>query len=165
MNSDRANSTHDSAAPLEPDAMATSSRSLVAEVELLSNPLDLASLWSRLADDDCGARMVFAGCTRRHTGEQVTQSLSYQAYPSMAVAELQMLAERAIERWDLRRLVIQHRVGEVPVGEPSVAIAAASPHRPAVMEAIPWLMDELKRTVPIWKRESFADGTTSWIHS
>ena len=68
------------------------------------------------------------------------------------------------ERWPLRAIAIQHRLGLVEVGQASVAVAVASSHRGPVMEAIPWLMDRLKQRVPIWKQETYADGSTEWIH-
>ncbi len=133
-------------------------------IELTDEPLDPTAILALVADDDCGAQIIFLGCTRRTTGEKITQQLTYQAYRSMAISELRGLAEKAANRWNLRRLAIYHRLGEVAVGQASVAIAAASPHRPDVMAAIPWLMDRLKETVPIWKQETFADGSSAWIH-
>ncbi|XZE55354.1 molybdenum cofactor biosynthesis protein MoaE [Planctomycetaceae bacterium SH139] len=133
-------------------------------IELTDDPLDAAAILALVADDDCGAQMIFLGCTRRTTGERITQRLTYEAYRSMAISELRGLAEQAANRWKLRHLAIYHRLGEVAVGQASVAIAASSPHRPDVMAAIPWLMDRLKEAVPIWKQETFADGSSAWIH-
>lgn len=134
------------------------------EILLTSEPLQVAEIEAKLVDPDCGARMVFQGCTRRRTGEKVTTLLAYEAYPSMAEKELRKLAEQAADRWPLLHLVIAHRLGQVDVTQPSVIIGASSAHRVAVMESIPWIMDRLKTDVPIWKREHYEDGKTEWVH-
>lgn len=134
------------------------------EVLLTSLVLDIAAIQQRIEDVDCGAQLIFLGCTRRTTGDQVTTFLVYDAYQPMAENELRNLAQIASQRWPLRKIVIHHRMGRVDVGQASVIVAAASPHRPAVMEAVPWIMDRLKQEVPIWKKENFADGSQSWVH-
>lgn len=133
-------------------------------IELTTEPLDPTVLLQRIADPDCGAQLLFLGCTRKTTGDRTTDRLTYQAYDAMARAELQQLADQATAQWPLRHLTLQHRLGVVAVGEASVAVAASSPHRRAVMEAVPWLMDRLKQTVPIWKQETYSDGSTEWVH-
>jgi molybdopterin synthase catalytic subunit len=133
-------------------------------ISLTAQPLDTSSILLRLADPECGAQLLFLGCTRRSTEGRVTERLSYEAYLELAEAELRRIGEEAAGRWPLRKLVIVHRLGVVEVGQASVAVAAASPHRKAVMEAVPWLMDRLKETVPIWKQENYADGSTEWVH-
>lgn len=137
-------------------------------VQLVDDPIALDALWGKIADDDCGAQLVFVGRTRRHTQSAetvaVTTELSYEAFRPMAVKELEKLLAEAAEKWPLRHLLGVHRLGEVPVGEASVAIALASPHRDACMQAMPWIMDQLKTRVPVWKQERFADGTSEWIH-
>ncbi len=82
----------------------------------------------------------------------------------MAIRELEKLAAQAIHKFSLTKLVIVHRLGEVPVGQASVVVGCSSPHRPATFAALPWIMDVLKRDVPIWKRELYTDGTTEWVH-
>ena len=81
----------------------------------------------------------------------------------MAERELAALAERASERWELERVVVLHRLGDVPAGEHSVLCAASAPHRAPAFEAARWLIDTLKADVPIWKREARADGTEAWV--
>lgn len=110
-----------------------------------------------------GGTCVFLGTTRRWTGEEETPSLQYEAYREMAETELRRLAEQAREKWDLVRVVAIHRLGEVPAGEASVLCAASAPHRAPAFEACRWLIDTLKRDVPIWKQETRADGTTAWV--
>jgi molybdopterin synthase catalytic subunit len=82
----------------------------------------------------------------------------------MAIVSLEKLAAAAIERFALCRLVIVHRLGEVPVGEASVVVGCSSAHRRQTFEALAWVMDTLKRETPIWKRETYADGSTEWVH-
>jgi molybdopterin synthase catalytic subunit len=126
-------------------------------------------LWEqihRLLPDDpeCGSHLLFVGTTRRWTDGRETASLFYEAYEPMATRELRILAEGACEKWPLRHLAIVHALGEVAVGAPSVAVIASSPHRPACMEAVPWLMDQLKQHVPIWKQERSNAGQAQWQH-
>ena len=133
-------------------------------IELTDSPIDQEALRENLADPDVGAHGWFVGVTRRRTGDRVTAKLSYQAHGAMATRELERLAEAAIEKFSLRRLVIVHRLGEVPVGQASVVVGCCSSHRVATFEALPWIMDRLKQEVPIWKQESYFDGTTQWVH-
>lgn len=138
-------------------------------VELIDRPIELERLRGRLDDPDCGAQFWFLGLTRRRTTDDAgrwreTVSLTYDAYRPMAERELQRLASGAAERFGLRQVVISHRLGSVPVGDASVAVGCSSPHRAASLQAVGWIMDELKRHVPIWKRETFADGSEEWVH-
>ncbi|WP_063870173.1 molybdenum cofactor biosynthesis protein MoaE [Novipirellula maiorica] len=133
-------------------------------VELTHDPIDANALLPKVGDPDVGAHAWFYGVTRRITGDRVTSLLSYEAHPSMAVAELNRLAREAIERFGLSKIVIVHRLGEVPVGEASVVLGCSSAHRKASFAALPWLMDQIKTDVPIWKRETYRDGTTQWVH-
>ncbi|TWT79320.1 Molybdopterin synthase catalytic subunit [Planctomycetes bacterium CA13] len=133
-------------------------------VQLVSKGIDVGQLQSFIADPDVGAHGWFHGVTRRRTGDKITQILSYEAHESMAISELNRLAREATERFELTRLVIVHRLGIVPVGEASVVIGCSSPHRKQVFAALPWLMDHLKQDVPIWKQETFVDGSSEWVH-
>ena len=133
-------------------------------VLLVDEPIDIDTLRDKIADPDVGAHGWFEGVTRRTTEDRVTERLSYEAHRPMAEAELRKLAEAAIEKFSLTRIVIVHRLGEVPVGEASVVVGCSSSHRPPTFQAMAWVMDVLKRDVPIWKRESYVDGTTEWVH-
>lgn len=142
-------------------------------IDLVDHPIDLPSLFCRLEDPDVGAHGWFIGVTRRTTraasttGEtdaRITQTLSYQAHHEMARRELLKLAVVAVEKFGLTKITLVHRLGEVPIGEASVVVGCSSPHRPATFEALPWVMDVLKRDVPIWKREQYADQTSEWVH-
>ncbi|MEL6105350.1 MAG: molybdenum cofactor biosynthesis protein MoaE [Planctomycetota bacterium] len=138
-------------------------------IRLVTEPIVVSDWEADLADVDCGAQAWFAGVTRRSTAapdgsKRITDTLHYEAHETMASSQLRQLAEDAMDRFALRRVVIVHRLGEVPLGEASVLVGCASPHRVDSFQALPWIMDRLKRDVPIWKRETFADETTEWIH-
>lgn len=110
-----------------------------------------------------GAVNVFLGTTRRFTDEKETVMLSYEAAEDLAVAELRRLLARTSDRWPVLRAVVVHRIGNVAVSEVSVLIGVATSHRADSFEACRYIIDELKRTVPIWKRESFSDGSEDWV--
>lgn len=133
-------------------------------IELVDIRIDVESLRAKIADPDVGAIGWFEGVTRRTTDTRVTERLSYEAHRPMAIAELEKLAIRAVDKFSLHRCVIVHRLGEVPVSEASVVVGCSSPHRPATFEALAWIMDVLKKDVPIWKRELYVDGNTEWVH-
>lgn len=105
-----------------------------------------------------GAVVVFDGIVRDNTRGRPTQYLFYEAYEEMALEQMQGLLEQARERFAVRDALLHHRLGRLEVGETSVLIAVASAHRAAAFEACQWLIDTLKQTVPIWKKEYFADG-------
>lgn len=139
------------------------------KISLVQEPIAIDQWCELLADVDTGAQGWFSGVTRRKTktasGDwQITQTLHYEAHRTMAEAELQRLAESAHDEFDLRGVVIVHRLGEVPLGQASVLIGCSSAHRKNVFAALPWIMDRLKLDVPIWKRETYQDDSTEWIH-
>jgi molybdopterin converting factor subunit 1 len=105
-----------------------------------------------------GAVVVFDGIVRDNSRGRRTIYLDYEAYEEMAVKELEALAEQALAKFDIRDLVVFHRLGRMYVGETSVLIVVASAHRAAAFDACRWFIDTLKKTVPIWKKEYFEDG-------
>lgn len=130
---------------------------------LTESPIDFVGLASAGARDDCGAVVVFLGTTRDHHAGRRVVELAYEAYPRMAEPALERLEREALARYDIATCAIVHRLGVVPVREASVAVVVQAEHRGAAFEAAQWVMDELKRTVPIWKRERFADGDGAWV--
>ncbi len=131
--------------------------------ELTRDPIPVERLLAGSARADCGAITLFLGTTRdHHEGRRVTR-LSYEAYEAMALAALEALERAALTRFDVATCRIVHRIGEVPLTEASVAVAVAAAHRGAAFDACRWVMDELKRTVPIWKKETYAEGDESWV--
>jgi molybdopterin synthase catalytic subunit len=105
-----------------------------------------------------GAVVVFDGIVRNHTRNRQTLYLDYEAYEEMALKQMDALSREAINRYGVRQVVLVHRLGRLNVGETSVLIVVASGHRGAAFDACRWLIDTLKKTVPIWKRETFVDG-------
>lgn len=140
------------------------SRQPSIHVSLTDHAIDLAPHDDALGHPDTGAHAWFQGVTRRTTGDQITQSLFYEAKRSMAISQLRRIAEQAAERFSLFAVVIVHRLGEVPVGQASIALGCSSAHRVETFAALAWIMDEVKRDVPIWKRDLDEDGNRQWIH-
>ena len=136
----------------------------VIVVELVDDEINLQKYLHHLDDPDVGAHGWFLGVTRRTTKNRTTDSLSYEAHHEMASRKLDEIAADAVREFGLFRLVIAHRLGEVPVGHASVLVGCCSPHRVSTFQALPWIMDRLKEEVPIWKCESYSDGTTEWVH-
>lgn len=133
-------------------------------IELTHEPVDAAAALSAVASDRAGAVVLFLGTTRAWTDGRQTTTLDYECYPEMAGRALSELERQARERWPLEGLSIVHRLGRVGPGEASVAIAVSSPHREDAFQAGKWLIDTLKESVPIWKKENWADGTAEWVH-
>lgn len=133
-------------------------------VQLIDGPIDIERLVAAVQDRRAGAVVFFLGTTRQFTGERETRTLDYEAYRAMALAKLRELADEAGRRWPLVASALVHRLGQVPLSEASVAVAVSTPHRAAAFEAAAWLIDTLKEVVPIWKHETWADGTRAWIH-
>lgn len=131
-------------------------------VGIQDEPLSLDHLWHFLAQAQGGGIAIFGGTTRRITGDRVTRELSYEAHHIMALKEMRRLADEASSRWDTLRICILHRTGVVPVSDASVLIGVATRHRGPAFEAARFLIDELKVSVPIWKKEHFEDGSVQW---
>ena len=130
--------------------------------ELVSGPIDVARLLADAPRPECGAIALFLGTTRDHHDGRRVVRLGYEAYESMALAALERLESDACSRFEVATCRIVHRLGEVPVAEPSVAVVVVAAHRGPAFDACRWTMDELKRTVPIWKREFYDDGAEGW---
>lgn len=127
------------------------------------NPIDVGSEYSFLCAPEAGGIDIFVGTTRKLTDGKETTRLVYECYPEMALREMRRLAEVAVAEWPIRRVCMVHRVGTVPVGESSIFIGVATPHRAEAFAACRFLIDNLKRDVPIWKYEQYADGSGEWV--
>jgi molybdopterin synthase catalytic subunit len=127
-------------------------------VEIVDARIDAEAIVSAIKQGSDGAVCVFDGIVRDNTRGRKTLYLDYEAYREMALEQMQRLAAEAVERFAVREVALVHRLGRLYIGETSVLIAVASAHRGAAFEACRWLIDTLKKTVPIWKRETFADG-------
>lgn len=133
-------------------------------VELTQQPIDSAALIEFVTTPQAGAVLLFLGTVRELTQGKQTVALDYDAYPEMALQQMQRLVDEAAERWPLQRVAIVHRLGRLELAEASVAIALSTPHRKEGFAAGQFLIDELKVRVPVWKQENWADGSTEWVH-
>lgn len=133
-------------------------------IRLVEHTIDTDQLLRDVTSARAGAVLLFLGTTREFTRGKQTVTLDYEAYHEMAEKQLAKLEANARQRWALVDCAIVHRLGNVPLGEVSVAIAVSSQHRVEAFEAGRWLIDTLKQDVPIWKRERWADGSTEWVH-
>lgn len=127
-------------------------------IAIVRERIDTAAVLERIKQPEDGAVVVFEGIVRNHTRDRRTLFLDYEAYEGMALKQLQTLTDQARSQFQIREVAIVHRLGRLAIGETSVLIAVASAHRAAAFDACRWLIDTLKRTVPIWKKEHFEDG-------
>jgi len=128
----------------------------------VTEPLDVGAIARRVVLPECGATVTLDGYVRQFTKDRETLYLVYEAYEPMALREMEKLIERAHAQFEIALVVIVHRLGKLEIGETSVVIAVAAPHRRAAFEACEWLIKELKRTVPIWKKEFYVGGEV-WV--
>ena len=139
--------------------------------EITSEPIDLAAVARRTVPPECGATVTLDGYARRFTQvrnrdsdgagsfeTRETEYLIYEAYDEMAIKEMRKLIDAAKQTFAISNVSIVHRIGRVEIGETSVVISVAAPHRKDAFAACEWLIKELKRTVPIWKKEVYADS-------
>jgi cyclic pyranopterin phosphate synthase len=133
-------------------------------IHLTYDPIDVAQAMAVVRSSRAGAVVLFVGSTREFTGARQTKSLLYECYEEMTRYQLSQLESQARARWDLVDICIVHRLGNVGIGEDSVAIAVSAAHREPAFLAGQWLIDSIKQGVPIWKRERWADGSEEWVH-
>ena len=131
-------------------------------IVLTDQQIDSSELQRQVSSPDAGAVVLFLGVTRGVTDGRETQSLDYECYEEMAEKKLREIESEARERWPIIASAIVHRLGHLEVGEASVAVAVSAAHRDAAFEAGRWLIDTLKKVVPIWKKEVFEDGEV-WV--
>ena len=129
-------------------------------IALSREPIDLAALQASTPAD--GALCLFVGIVRGENGGRAVLRLEYEAYEEMATAGMEQIAADARARWPVTDIGIQHRLGPIEVGQASVVVAVTSPHRGEAFEACRYVIDTLKKTVPIWKKEFYADGAV-WL--
>jgi molybdopterin synthase catalytic subunit len=132
--------------------------------ELTTDVIDVGATARRVVLPECGATVTLDGYAREWTKGRRTLYLVYEAYAPMALSELKRLGDQVHEKFEIAHIGIVHRTGRLEIGETSVVIAVSAPHRRAAFEACEWAIRELKRTVPIWKKEVFADGEI-WVES
>ncbi|MBW3539610.1 MAG: molybdenum cofactor biosynthesis protein MoaE [Planctomycetes bacterium] len=133
-------------------------------IQLTRDEIDYVAMTEAVRTPQAGAVVLFLGTVREMTAGRRTVALDYEGYPEMAESKMRELAEEARRRWPVEKLAIAHRLGRLELGDVSVAIAVSCPHRHQAFDAGRFLIDTLKETVPIWKKENWADGTTEWVH-
>ena len=130
---------------------------------IVDHPIEPAALLAEVARSANGAAILFVGTVRDVNEGRPVTGIQYAAYESMATRELGAIVHEAVGRWSTPDIVVEHRIGTLELGDISVAIACAHPRRAPSFEAARWIIEELKRRVPIWKLEHYADGTREWV--
>jgi len=126
-------------------------------------PIRLEDFFSFIPDQSCGALASFVGIVRNHDHGRPVRKLYYECYTSMAERRIGMLVEEARSRWAIGAIRVLHRIGELGIGDAAVAIAVSSAHRAEAFSACRFAIEEIKKSVPIWKMEVFEDGTREWV--
>ncbi len=124
--------------------------------------IDTSQVYAELSDPLSGGICVFVGAVREFTENEEVVALEFETYKTMALKEMDKIAERALEKWKLNKVVMKHAIGQKSVEEPVVIVGASSAHRDECFEACRFLIDTLKETVPIWKKEIFKNKTV-WV--
>ncbi len=140
-------------------------------IRLQTEPIDYGALTELVRTPACGAVVLFLGTVRelgelgdQSTDGKATVALDYEAYPEMAEKKMAQIEDEVRKRWPVFEIALVHRLGHLELGEVSVAVSVSCPHRAQAFEACRFAIDRLKETVPIWKRENWADGTSEWVH-
>lgn len=137
--------------------------SVAPACRVTADPIDVAALLASVPSPSDGAVLLFVGVVRDENDGRSVASLEYEAYAEMAERKMREIADEARARWSVGDVALVHRVGRLEIGEASVAIAVASPHRAEAYEASRYLIEQLKRRVPVWKREGYVEGETRWV--
>lgn len=132
---------------------------------IVDRELDAAALLAEVLRPRHGAGVLFVGVVREHNAGRAVTGMEYSAYREMAERELAAIVAEAAARDDGVEIAVEHRLGTLAIGEASVVIAVAHPHRGAAYDASRYVIEQLKHRVPIWKREHYADGTREWVHA
>ena len=132
---------------------------------IVDRPLDVGALFGEVAHHRNGATVVFVGTVRDENEGQPVSGLDYSAYTGMAERELTSIASEASERWGTPDIAVEHRIGALGLGEASVVIAVAHPHRGEAYDASRFIIEELKKRLPIWKKERYLDGRSEWVEA
>jgi len=132
---------------------------------IVERPIDPAALLEEVAGSHNGATVLFVGTVRDVNDGAPVSGLDYSAYRGMAEHELESIAREAANRWHTRDVVVEHRLGTLALGDASVAIAVAHPHRGEAYDASRYIIEELKKRLPVWKREHYTDGRSEWVNA
>lgn len=130
---------------------------------ILTSEIDPASLINEVSSPQHGAISLFVGTVREVNEGRSVSAIEYSAYKSMASAELERILDEAEAQFGVSALVVEHRIGLLGLGDVSIAIVAAHPHRAPALDCTRFVIEEIKKRVPIWKKEHYADGTREWV--
>ena len=130
---------------------------------IVDRPINAQTLLAEVANVRHGASVLFVGTVRDTNDGSPVSGLDYSSYTGMAEQELASIVLEACERWDTSDIVVEHRIGSLALGEASVVIAVAHPHRAEAYEASRYVIEELKKRLPVWKREHYLDGRSEWV--
>lgn len=133
-------------------------------ITLTSDPIDVTAALNDIQSEQAGAIDLFLGVVRDNTQERAVDRLEYEAYDRMVISEMQKIVDTACERWPILRYTVIHRKGTLKIGEIAVLIGVATAHRADAFEACRYIIDTIKQTVPIWKKEVFTDGE-EWVNA
>jgi molybdopterin synthase catalytic subunit len=133
-------------------------------IAITTDPIDVAAALKSIESEQAGAIDLFLGVVRDNTQERSVNRLEYEAYDRMAISEMEKIADQAHQRWPILRYTIIHRKGTLQIGEIAVLIGVATAHRTDAFEACRYIIDTIKQTVPIWKKEVFMDGE-EWVNA
>ena len=136
---------------------------MAIEAEIIDSEIQVDGLSSKVGSPEHGATVVFLGITRNHHQERSVEYLEYECYRDMALSELTRISKQVAKQHAIDNLYVVHRIGRVNIGEASLGVAVSAPHRVEAFKASQDLVDELKKDVPIWKREFFSDGEVGWV--
>jgi len=131
-------------------------------IEITEQPIEVTAAIQAAQSEGAGAVNVFIGTVRNKTLDKQVKSLDYEVYDPMAKKEIQKIIDKAAEKWPILKAVVIHRKGHLEIGDAAVVIAISTPHRKASFEACEYIIDTLKQTVPIWKKEIF-EGGEEWV--
>ena len=132
-------------------------------VALVRAPIDVATLLAEVSASSSGATSLFLGTVREVNDGRAVEGIDYSAYEAMALREMEAIAREACERFETPNVVMEHRIGYLALTDASIAIAVSHPRRAPAMDATRYVIEEVKKRVPIWKREHYVDGTREWV--
>ena len=133
-------------------------------VELVTSPIEYQDMVEAARLKSAGAVVLFLGTVRDLSDGKSVSGLDYEAFPSLALSKLQEILDAARTKWPILHAAVTHRHGHLDLGEIAVAVVVSSAHRMPAFSAGEWIMDSIKQSVPIWKRENWVDGDQTWVH-
>ena len=130
---------------------------------IVRDSIDVSSITLEAASPTCGATALFLGTVRDSNEGRSVEGIEYTAYEEMAEREMRAVLDEAAEKYSIASAILEHRIGELAVGDASIAVVVTHPHRGDAMDALRYIVDETKSRAPIWKREKYSDGTREWV--